>query len=113
MPKKSETDQPPPPATEGSPPKIVKALDDAFIKSQEDMPADFPAAQSGSTGVACWVSFFSSSSTRQEMKIISKQSLLCQPRSVEHITSSIMTHTNFVIFLRWGMNVLRTKYGGI
>jgi hypothetical protein len=59
MPKKSESDaKPSPAAEESSPPKIVKALDSAFIKSQEEMPADFPAAQSGSTGVACWVGFF-------------------------------------------------------
>mmetsp|Transcript_11073 Transcript_11073/g.27143 ORF Transcript_11073/g.27143 Transcript_11073/m.27143 type:complete len:448 (+) Transcript_11073:71-1414(+) len=44
-----------PGAIEGSPPKVVQALDAAFTKSQEDMPSEFPAAQSGSTGVACWV----------------------------------------------------------
>lgn len=30
-------------------------MDEAFTKSQADMPSDFPAAQAGSTGVACWV----------------------------------------------------------
>jgi len=40
---------------EGNPPKVVAAMDQAFVKSQDDMPTEFPAAQSGSTGVACWV----------------------------------------------------------
>jgi hypothetical protein len=30
-------------------------MDEAFTKCQNDMPNEFPAAQAGSTGVACWV----------------------------------------------------------
>jgi len=40
---------------EGNPPRVVLSMDDAFIKCQNDMPNEFPAAQAGSTGVACWV----------------------------------------------------------
>lgn len=39
----------------GKPPKIVTALDDAFMNCQKAMPTEHPLAQSGSTAVVAWV----------------------------------------------------------
>jgi len=39
----------------GKPPKIVAALDEAYMNCQKAMPTEHPLAQSGSTAVAAWV----------------------------------------------------------
>lgn len=39
----------------GKPPKIVQAIDDAYMNCQKAMPTEHPLAQSGSTAVAAWV----------------------------------------------------------
>lgn len=39
----------------GTPPKIVGALDTAYMNCQNAMPTEHPLAQSGSTAVAAWV----------------------------------------------------------
>jgi len=36
-------------------PRVAKALDDACVASQAQMPTEMPFAQSGSTGVVSWV----------------------------------------------------------
>ena len=36
-------------------PRVAKALDDACVASQAQMPTEMPFAQSGSTGVVSWI----------------------------------------------------------
>lgn len=39
----------------GKPPKVIHALDEAYMNCQKAMPTEHPLAQSGSTAVAAWV----------------------------------------------------------